>query len=212
MDNPLLDLYADSLISSLSSTTATGLSNVLDQTLSHDQITRFLASRPFTSADLWHLVKPLVRQVESAEGVLIGDERIEEKPSTDEHELIPWHVDHSNDRAVKGSNVLPTLSCVDEVSLPVASELVTKTETVRDKNTGTPRKTSAVTKHERSRTRRRACVRNQIPGRFGLNEVWDCLRRAQDVCHACGPERLSPADPHWGSPVGMLKVDIDRER
>lgn len=172
MDKALLDLYADYLISSFSSTTATGFSTVLDEAISHDQITRFLAARPFTSADLWHLVKPLVRQVESVEGVFIVDERIEEKPSTDENDLITWHGDHSKDRAVKGINFLTTLSCVGEVSLPVAYELVTKTETVVDKKTGKPRKKSAVTKHERSRTMLQACRRNQIPCRFVLNDVW----------------------------------------
>jgi hypothetical protein len=172
MDKALLDLYADYLISSFSSTTATGLSTVLDEAISHDQITRFLAARPFTSADLWHLVKPLVRQVESAEGVFIVDDSIEEKPYTDENELITWHFDHSKDRAVKGINFLTTLYCVGEVSLPVAYELVTKTEMVVDKKTGKPRKKSAVTKNERYRTMLQACRRNQIPCRFVLNDVW----------------------------------------
>lgn len=69
-------------------------------------------------------------------------------------------------------NVLTTLSWVGAVSVPVASEWVTKTETVLDKQTGTPHKQSAVTKHERDRTMLRACLRNQIPGRFVLNDVW----------------------------------------
>ncbi|MBI4552637.1 MAG: transposase, partial [Candidatus Latescibacteria bacterium] len=172
MDKPLLDLYADSLISSFSYPTATGFSNVLDQARSHDQITRFLAARPFTSADFWHLVKPLVRQVESTEGVLIVDDSIEEKPYTDENELITWHCDPSKDRVVKGINFLTTLYCVEAVSFPVAFELVTKTETVVDKKTGKPRKKSALTKNERYRTMLQACVRNQIPCRFVLNDVW----------------------------------------
>ena len=79
MDKTLLDLYADYLISSFSYTTATGLADVLDHAISHDQVTRFLAARPLTSADLWHLVKPLVRQVESAAGVLIVDDIVFQK-------------------------------------------------------------------------------------------------------------------------------------
>lgn len=46
------DLYTDYLISSFGPTTATGLSALLDGQLSHDQVTRLLASEPKTSADL----------------------------------------------------------------------------------------------------------------------------------------------------------------
>ena len=48
----LLDLYADYLISSFGPTTATGLSALLEQRVSHDKITRFLSKSQFTSADL----------------------------------------------------------------------------------------------------------------------------------------------------------------
>jgi hypothetical protein len=59
------DLYTDYLISSFGPTTATGLSKLLDGQLSHDQVTRLLSSDPKNSADLWKIVKPLVRAVES---------------------------------------------------------------------------------------------------------------------------------------------------
>ena len=56
MDKPLLDLYADYLISSFGPTTATGLSRLLQAHLSHDKITRFLSEKPYTSANLWQIV------------------------------------------------------------------------------------------------------------------------------------------------------------
>ena len=37
-----LDLYTDYLLSSFGQTTATGLSALLDQAVSHDDVTRFL--------------------------------------------------------------------------------------------------------------------------------------------------------------------------
>jgi hypothetical protein len=43
MDKSLLDLYTDYLISSFGQTSATGLSQLLDGEVSHDQVTRFLA-------------------------------------------------------------------------------------------------------------------------------------------------------------------------
>ncbi len=74
MNKPLLDLYSDYLVSSFSLTTTTGLSAALDGEVSHCKITRFLAEEDFTSRDLWRLVKPVVRKIESEEGVLIVDD------------------------------------------------------------------------------------------------------------------------------------------
>jgi len=72
-------------------------------------VTRFLSSGPFTSKARWHRVKPHIRQREAAEGVLMIDDTIEEKPSPDEHEIIGWHDDHSNERHVKGIHVFRAL-------------------------------------------------------------------------------------------------------
>jgi hypothetical protein len=167
-----LDLYTDYLVASFGATTATGLARLMDGAVSHDQITRFLAKRQFTSADLWQVVKPTVRQVQHPDGVLIIDDSIEEKPYTDESELICWHFDHSKDRTVKGINFLSTLYAVNDVVLPVAVALVTKTETVIDKKTGKEKKKSTVSKNEHYRSMLRACVQNQIPFRYVLNDIW----------------------------------------
>ena len=109
MDKALLDLYSDYLISSFSYTTATGLSKLLEGSLSHDQITRFLSGKAQTSADWWLLVKPLARQIQTPDGVLIFDDSIEEKPYTDENDIICWHWDHSKERSVKGINFMTGL-------------------------------------------------------------------------------------------------------
>ena len=49
MNKQLLDLYSDYLISSFNKTTATGLSQLVDGSVSHDKISRFLAERKYTS-------------------------------------------------------------------------------------------------------------------------------------------------------------------
>jgi hypothetical protein len=54
----------DYLISNAGYATATGLSAMLDGDVSHDQITRSLSEREYTSKDLWREVKPAVRQIE----------------------------------------------------------------------------------------------------------------------------------------------------
>ena len=95
MNREMLELYSDYLLSSFGYTTATGLSALTSGAVSHDQVTRFLASEDFGAKALWQLVKPLVREVEKADGVLIIDDTVEEKPYTDESELVCWHYDHS---------------------------------------------------------------------------------------------------------------------
>jgi hypothetical protein len=172
MDKALLDLYTDYLISSFRLTTATGMAHLLDDAISHDKITRFLSAREFTSADLWQIVKPLVRQVERADALLIIDDSIEEKPYTDENALICWHFDHTKNRSVKGINFLTALYQVDDISLPVAFDLVTKTEMVIDQKTGNARRHSTLTKNERYRSMLKACVHNQIAFRYVLNDAW----------------------------------------
>ena len=75
----ILDIYSDYLLSSFGQTTATGLSQLLGGDLSHDQITRRLGQEKLTPKAWWQIVKPLVRQVEAEDGVLIFDDSISEK-------------------------------------------------------------------------------------------------------------------------------------
>ena len=69
-NDELLDLYSDYLISAFGQTTATGLAAVLNGQISHDQVQRMLASPARTAADVWRVVKPPVRAIEGADGVL----------------------------------------------------------------------------------------------------------------------------------------------
>ena len=126
MKNSELELYTDYLLSSFGATTATGLSAMVQGDVSHDQITRFLSRQDYTSKDLWLQVKTMVRQVQTAEGVLIFDDTIQEKAWTDESDLICWHYDHCSGRTVKGINLLNALYHCNGRSIPVAFELVQK--------------------------------------------------------------------------------------
>ena len=147
----MLDIYTDYLTCSFRQASATGLARLLDQQISHDAVTRFLSAEPQTSANLWRVVKPLVRAVESEDGVLVIDDSIEEKPSTDENELISWHYDHSTERNVKGIKFLTALYQASAVSLPVAFDLVTKTQEYMDPKTKKLKRKSAIMKNERYR-------------------------------------------------------------
>ena len=172
MDKIVLDFYTDYLISSFGQVTATGLSTLLGGRLSHDRISRFLAAPPATSADLWRLVKPLARHVQSEDGVLVIDDSVEGKPYSDESDLICWHWDHVQNRSVKGINLLTALYYTQAVSLPVAFELVTKPDVITDKKTGKPKRAARVSKNELYRQMVQACVDNHLPFGYVLNDTW----------------------------------------
>jgi hypothetical protein len=168
----MLDLYSDYLLASFGATTATGLSQLLDGDVSHDQVTRFLSGEKKTSVELWKVVKPLVRQVQAEEAVLIIDDSIEEKPYTDENEIVCWHYDHSKDRQVKGINFITALYHCQNVSLPVGFELVAKTEFYIDKKDGKEKRRSPVSKNEYCRGLIEQAVHNQLPFQFVLVDAW----------------------------------------
>ncbi len=168
----LLDLYSDYLLASFGATTATGLSQLMQGAVSHDQVTRYLCGPKQTSADLWRQVKPLVRQMQSPSGVLIIDDSIAEKPFTDENEIVCWHYDHSKDRQVKGINFLSALYYTQEVSLPIGFHLIAKTELYLDAKTTQQKRRSPVTKNELCRELIAQAVANHVPFRFVLFDVW----------------------------------------
>ena len=171
MDN-LLDLYSDYLLSSFGQTTATGLASLMKGQVRHDQITRLLARKPHDSADLWRIVKPYVRQMQTDDGVMIVDDSIAEKPYTDENDLICWHWDHAHNRAVKGINFVSLLYHSQAVSLPVGFALIAKTEHYIDPKDGKEKRRSPTSKNEYYRTLLEHAVKNQLPFRYVLNDVW----------------------------------------
>ena len=91
------DIYSDYLICQNKHATATGLSALLNNELSHDQITRYLNGELSTSKNLWETVKVDIRNYEKQDdGVLLLDDMPAEKPYTDENEVICWHYSHAN--------------------------------------------------------------------------------------------------------------------
>lgn len=174
MDKYILELYTDYLMTSTSKVTGTGLSNILDNKISHDKITRFLSKEDFTSKDLWNKVKPSLRKLEcSEEGVLIFDDTIEEKAYSDENDLICWHYDHSIKRNVKGVNQLTLLYYVKGVSIPVGLDFVKKTKKELDKKTKKEKRVSEITKNEQYRNMLKIAVKdNKIEVKYVLNDSW----------------------------------------
>lgn len=172
MDKNLLELYSDYLLSSFGATTATGLSALVEGAISHDQVTRFLSRRDYDAKTLWRHVKPMVSAIEKDDGVLIIDDTIQEKPHTDENDLISWHFDHTRRRMVKGINLLNCVYHAGDVSLPVTYELITKPILYTDIKTRRVKRRSTVTKNELMRTMLVMCQKNRIKYRYVLTDSW----------------------------------------
>ena len=168
----MLELYTDYLLSSFGATTATGLSSTVEGAVSHDQVTRFLSREDYDSKTLWEQVKPMVRAIAQPDGVLIFDDTTQEKPYTDENELISWHFDHSKNRSVKGINLLNCMYYAGGAAVPVAYELIRKPLVYRDEKTGRRKRKSEVTKNELMRRMLRVCQRNQLQYRYVLADSW----------------------------------------
>lgn len=168
----MLDIYSDYLIASFSQTSATGLSNLLNGEISHDQVTRFLSEEKKTAKDLWLIAKPFVKKMQSETGVLIIDDSIEEKPYTDENEIICWHYSHSKQQNVKGINFVSCLYQNQGVSLPISFELVSKTEKYIDKKTQKQKRRSTKTKNEMALEMISRAVKNQVKFKYVLFDTW----------------------------------------
>ena len=98
--------------------------------------------------------------------------RGQEKPHTDENDLICWHYDHSQRRSVKGLNLLNCVYHADGVSLPVTYALIRKPILFSDVQTRQVKRKSLGTKNEQMRQMLRTCQHNQIPYRYVLADSW----------------------------------------
>ena len=170
MNNSLVELYSNYLISAFALITATGLSQRLDNAVSHDPITRFPSGADYTSRDRWALVKPTVRAIAADDGLLIFDDTIQEQPHRDANEIIAWHFDPCVNRPVKGVNLLNGLYHAGGVNVPVAFEIVHKDLQYGEVETRQLQRHSAITKNEHLRQMLRVCQQNPLRYRYVLTD------------------------------------------
>ena len=172
MKTDYLELYTDYLISNNGQATATGLSAMVDNAVSHAQITRFLTKNEFTSKELWKRVKKTVREVESEDGCLIFDDTVQEKRWTDESDIMCWHFDHTIGKSVRGINMLNALYYSNEVSIPVAFEIIKKPIQFTNLVTRKVKRKSKITKNELMREMILTAVKNQLKFKYVLMDSW----------------------------------------
>ena len=175
--NNLLDLYTDFLQVNFGLATATGLSRLQDGAVSHDKITRMLASINNTSKELWLNAKPLVRKHENTNACLIFDDSLLHKPSTDENDIVCWHFDHCSGQHVKGINLLSAFyhSAPFEqdmpLRIPIAFEIIKKFPYC-DLKTKKESRCSPITKNQLMRDMIAQAIQNQLKFKYVLADSW----------------------------------------
>ncbi len=213
----IMDLYTDYLICNMGLATATGLSNILENQISHDKITRFINAVDSDPKLLWKGVKPLVRKLENTDdGYLIIDDTIEEKPYTDESEIVCHHYSHSKHKHVKGMNLLSALIRYGDIALPVDYYIVHKSVEFQDKDGKTKFK-SEVSKNEIARDFIYNAKRNHIKFRYVLADIWfgsnENMKHVNDMdkkfIFGCKSNRLVRFDKIWHK-ISDLKISDEQ--
>jgi hypothetical protein len=176
MDGDILDLYSDYLLVSTRKVTATGLLELADGAISHDQITRFLAGEELNGKSLWLKTKKLIRQYENGEGCLIFDDTIVEKAYMDENEITCWYYDHSKGRNVKEINILTAFYVVEneygKLQIPIDYQIITKTKAETDEKSGKERRVSERSKNELMREMISRTIQKHIKFGYALADSW----------------------------------------
>lgn len=165
----LQDIYTDYLICQTKHATATGLSAMLPDEVSHDQVTRFLGGEVRDSKALWQEVKSDVRRHETNdEGVLLLDDMPAEKPYTDENDIIAWHYSHAKGRVIKGVDILTCMVRYDDISFPIGYEVIKKEIRYCDIKTKREKRKSGTTKNAHFRQLLAQAARNDVKYRHIL--------------------------------------------
>jgi hypothetical protein len=173
------ELYVDYLIAHQGQVSAVDLSEILDKALSHDHITRTIAQPELDQKAFWKLVKPMVRQVEREDGCVVVDDFLVEKPHSTPNSIITVNWDHAKQHYILSINVLNFLYTVTsedglgQINLPLAFEVIAKTEAYTDAKTGKGKMRSPKTKNELMRERLDVlCHQNQVKFRYVLWDTW----------------------------------------
>ncbi len=186
----MLDLYTDYLITSTRYTTATGLSQIFGDDLSHDKVTRFLSNEELDNKKLWSFLKPFLRSVEKSHSVLIVDDTIFEKPHTDESEINTYHYDHSKGKSVKGINAVNLIHETDGIRLPLSMSIVHKDKLVEEN--GKQKRKSSKTKNKLFREQFLQAVHNEVLFSVVLGDIWFGNVKNMELITSNGKQFIMP--------------------
>jgi hypothetical protein len=174
--NQLQEIYLNFAISSFEKIEMTKLEKVLGKGYSHDRFTKMLLEKNRDyEKELWNSAKQFLRDYENEkDGCLVVDDTLLNKPYTKESDTVCYHFDHTVGRSVKGINLLNFLyTDKSGVSIPVAYEIITKSEKVKNKKSGKICRKAKVTKNEIFREKLEIITsENQLKYKYILADKW----------------------------------------
>jgi hypothetical protein len=186
LDRDLLDLYSDYLICSFDKATATDLSVMVEGSVSHDQITRFLSKREYSTNDLYQIIKVDLKRISDDKGCISLDDTLEKKTYTDENDLMCWHFDHCEGRFIKGSNILSMIYTNHDIKICFDYSLVEKPLQEDGK------RKSKTTKHQKAREMIGRLKQRNIPYKYLLMDVWFCTVETIKYIYKQGKDFITP--------------------
>jgi len=146
----LQDIYINFTISSFEKIEMTKLSKLTGR--SHDIFTKHLLLNDLIDDErrLWKSIKPLLRDYENEEsGCIVIDDMLMHKPWTKANDIVCWHYDHVLQKMQKGILMLNFhYTDASGISIPLAYEIITKTEDVWSEKHQKYIKKSLFTKNE----------------------------------------------------------------
>jgi hypothetical protein len=192
-----LDLYTDYLLSSFGQTSATNMAHLMDDQISHDDVTRFLSQPHQIGQTLWKTVKPLVRKHQTEHGLLLVDDSLVHKPHSKETGLVSTYFDHTRNEYVKAINFLTVLYRVDDILLPVGLHIVIKylQSQLKDKKQVWK---APQTKNDAFRELLYQAHQNAIPFRYVLADSW--------YTNADNINAVLTIKKHW---LGAFKTNLE---
>ena len=115
--------------------------------------------------------------------MLILDDTIEEKPYTDENEIVSWHYSHAKGRCVKGINLLSCLVRYEDSAFPIAYEPICKDVVFSTIATKKVKRQSSVSKNEIFRSIISQAVTNTIKFDYVIADNWFGAKKNMEFIH-----------------------------
>ena len=117
----------------------------------------------------------MLRQHENATpnaiGYLIFDDTIQPKPHTSVDDINCWHYDHTQNKNVKGINLLNCLYHRKDIDIPLSFDIITKPNVFTD-DKGRVKRKSDKTKNQRLLDMFDSAIKNQVKFDYVLADSW----------------------------------------
>ena len=106
-----------------------------------------------------------------ATGYLIFDDTIQPKPHTSVDDINCWHYDHTQNKNVKGINLLNCLYHRKDIDIPLSFNIITKPNVFTD-DKGKVKPKSDKTKNQRLLDMFDRAIKNQVKFDYVLADSW----------------------------------------